>query len=64
MFGVSNNPYEDIGNFYEINSTNGEFTLIGSFKENLLGLGKPVPEPATIVLLVFGGLAAIQCKKH
>jgi hypothetical protein len=65
MYGVNNNLCTGCGKLYEIDTLTGKATEIGCIQEDLLGLGKPnpIPEPATILMFMLGGLALWRRKK-
>jgi hypothetical protein len=60
MFGVGNNLCTGTGKLYQINTETGEAVRISCIRYDLLGLGKPcdkpVPEPATFLVLALGSL--------
>lgn len=60
MFGVGNHT----NRLLALNTSTGAATTLGDLGHSILGLGNPIPEPATLSLLAFGGLALIRRRRY
>ena len=60
MFGVGNGPER----LFSLNSSTAAATVLGPINENLLGMGRPVPEPVTLGLLALGAVATIGRRRR
>lgn len=56
VFGVGSYPNQ----LYELNSLTGVATAIGTIDHALMGLGNPIPEPCTFILLSLGSFIAAR----
>jgi hypothetical protein len=60
MYGVSSVP----NTLFTLDTLTGAGTTLGDIRvSNIHGLGVPIPEPATLSILVLGGLLALRGRR-